>query len=162
MGDHQHHERTEHGPSGSHREHRRRRRHKKDKPGSKLIIVGVGLLIVVVAAVIFFAVRPRSAESKAKETSARPTGDGHRYVAFGSRTIIIMNPTETDWGYTTVTVNDRFEAHCPEIPKGTQFEFFFRNLRGPEGAFEENAEKVQAVKIQPDGQKTVVWTRPIE
>jgi hypothetical protein len=149
--------------SHSNHQNRRRRRHKKDKPRSKLAIAAFVALIVVVAAAIFFAVQPSAPKSKPRvATTPQQTSESQKYIALRSRTILIMNASLTDWGYTKVTVNGRFEANCPEIPKGTQFEIFYKDLRGAGGAFDPNAEKVETVKLEPEGQKAIVWTRPIE
>lgn len=118
-------------------------------------------LILLVGAAFFIKFGPRAAR-RLKAVTAQPAQQAGKYVAFGPQTIIIMNPTAQDWGYTTVTVNGDYEAHCPEIPKGTQFEFWYRNLRGPKGTFDAKTEKVESVTIQPEGQQPIKWTPPVE
>ena len=76
--------------------------------------------------------------------------------------MIIINPSEKDWGYTTVTVNDEYKANCPEIPKRTQFEIWYKNFRGPKGEFDPKAAKVQTIKIEPAGEQAITWNPPVE
>jgi len=146
----------------SHEGHRRRRhRHKKEKPTSRVAMAVIAGLILISLAAGFFVIRPRLVQ-RLKAVSSAPRAKPSEYVAFGRQTVIIMNPTDKDWSYTTVTVNDDYQAHCPEVPKGTQFEIWFKNFRGPKGDFDPKAQKVQSVKIQPEGQEAIVWKPPLE
>jgi hypothetical protein len=151
--------------SGEHRHghrHRRRRRHKADKPTSKIALIAFAGLVIVLGCGLFFAFGSRAAHKIKSSVTRQMTAEGKKFVAFGRQTVIIMNPSEEDWAYTTVTVNGQYVAHCPEIPKGTQFEIWFKNLRGPKGEFDAKAEKVQSVKIEPEGKQPIEWTPPIE
>jgi hypothetical protein len=155
---------SEHGHSrhGHGRRQRRRRRHKKPKPTSKVAVAVFVGLILIVGAGLFYALGPRLAQHLKAITTQQPNA-GLQFVDFGRQTVIIMNPTEKNWGYTTVTLNDQYEAHAPEIPKGTQFEIWFKNLRGTNGeVFDRTVEAVKSVKIQPEGQEAISWTPPIE
>src|SRR5437868_13901603 len=122
------------GESGSHHGHRRRRRHrrKREKPTSKVAMAAIAGLLLIVAAAIFFVARPRIM-ARLKQLSTPSGLAASQYVAFSRRTVIIMNPTDKDWPHSTVTVNDEYKANCPEIPKGTQFEIWYKSFRGPKG-----------------------------
>lgn len=151
-------------PGHSRRGHgqRRRRRHRKPKPTSKVAVAVFLALILIVGAGLFYALGPRLARHL-KTITTQQQNAGLQFVGFGRQTVIIMNPTDKDWGYTTVTLNDQYVAHCPEIPKGTQFEIWFKNLRGTNGeVFDRTIEPVKSVKIQPEGQEAIAWTPPIE
>ena len=87
--------------------------------------------------------------------------EANQYVGFGRRTVILMNPSDKDWGYTTVTINGEYVAHAPEIPKGMQFEIFLNQFQGTNGIFE-LTNKVDSVKIEPKGQKPIVWSPGLE
>jgi hypothetical protein len=145
-------------------ERRRRRRRRKPKPTSKAAVAAFLGLIVIVGGGLFYALGPRLARHlKAAVQQQEKIGEGYQYVKLTRQTVLIMNRGEKDWGYTTVTVNDKYEAHAPEIPKGTQFEIWFKSFRGPNGdTIDPKAELVTSVKVQPQGQEAIVWTRPIE
>lgn len=123
-----------------------------------VVIGGIGALVIGPKLME----KMRGPQNGQRRTLAEIRRNGQDIVAFGKQTIIIMNPTEKDWGYTTVTVNSNYIAHCPEIPKGTQFEIFFKQLLAPNGAkFDSKSEKVQTVRIEPDGMKPMDWTPPL-
>jgi hypothetical protein len=151
--------------SGSRHGERRRRRHrrKKEKPTSKVAVTAITVLLLITAAAVFLVARPhlmrRLPAHSAPRAGAAATSE---YVAFGRQTVIIMNPTDKDWPHTTVTVNGEYKANCPEIPKGSQFEIWFKNFRGPKREFDAKTDKVQSVKIEPEGQEAIEWKPPIE
>jgi hypothetical protein len=153
--------------SSEHRHRRRRRRHRRDESSKTKLVIGIVLAaIVVIGGLIAVLVGPDLITKMNRKGAAGANGNtakrnGIDFVGFGRQTIIIMNPTEQDWGYTTITVNTQYVAHCPEIPKGTQFELFLKQLIGPKGQFDPKAEKVQTVKIEPEGLKPIDWTPPI-
>jgi hypothetical protein len=120
----------------------------------------VGLCLIAAIPVFFF-VRPRIM-SRLQRISTQPGTPASQYIGFGRQTVIILNPTDKDWGYTTVTVNDDYKANCPQIPKGTQFEIWYKSFRGPKGEFDPRSQKVQAIKIEPEGEQVITWKPPIE
>src|SRR4051812_44749028 len=111
--------------SGSQQGHRRRRRHrrKREKAISKTTIVALAALILIVGAGAYLAIGPWIIRKfKATMQKEERTAKSQSIVHLTSRSVIIMNLTSNDWGYTTVTLDDQYEAHCSDIPKGTQFE----------------------------------------
>jgi hypothetical protein len=151
---------SEHGQSHRGHRHRRRRRHKKEKPTSKAAIAAFVGLILVLGAAGYFVIGPRVIR-KLKATIQQTELPGN-VVHLNWSSVTIMNLSSNDWGYTTVTVNDKYEAHCPDIPKGTEFEIRLKDFRGPDGPFEPTAPTVRKVTVQPDGKPPIVWDRPME
>jgi hypothetical protein len=140
--------------------HRRRRKHRRHRSLSKkakwIIAVSSFVGLLVIAGLVSAA---SSAFNEMKKQSARL--ELNQYVGFSRKTVILMNPSEQDWGYTTVTINDQYVAHAPEIPKGMQFEIFLDQFQGTNGKFE-LTNRVDSVKIEPKGQKPILWTPGLE
>ena len=151
--------------SGSQEGHRRRRRHrrKREKPTSKATILAFAALILIVGAGVYLAIGPRVIRKfKAAMQKEEGTAMSRSIVHLTYRSVIIMNSTSNDWGNATVTVNEQYEAHCPDIPKGTQFEIRLKDFRGPDGPFEPTAPTVRRVTIKVDGEPPIIWDRPIQ
>jgi hypothetical protein len=143
-------------------EHRRRRRRKhrrhRQLTTKKKWIIGVSIFagLLVVAGLLSMGSSALSDMKKQNEKVA-----ANQYVGFGRQTVILMNPSEQDWGYTTVTINDQYVAHAPEIPKGMQFEIFRDKFQGTNGFFS-ITNKIDSVKIEPQGQKPIYWSPGLE
>jgi len=155
---------SERGQSHRGHRHRRRRRHKKEKPTSKPAAAAFVGLILIVGAGLFYALGPRLAlHLKAAIQQKQKINEGRQYIALGPGTVRILNSSEENWGYTTVTVNDKYESHASGIPKGTQFEIWLKSFLGPNGErIDLVTERVISVKVQPAGHDAIVWTPPIE
>jgi hypothetical protein len=140
--------------------HRRRRKHRRDRSMSKkakwIVAGSIFAALLTVAGLVPVAT---NAYSQIKKHAER--FEANQYVGFGRRTVLLMNRSEKDWGYTTVTINGEYVAHAPEIPKGMQFEIFLNQFQGPSGKFE-LTNKVDSVKIEPKGQKPIVWSPGLE
>lgn len=152
-----------HSQSHSHGHRRRRRhRHRRSQPlstRSKLVIAVGAVAFVLIAAGLFSAASNMFVESKKMHHRI----EMNQFVGFGGKTVIIMNPTDEDWGYTTVRLNDDYIAHCPELAKGMQFEIFLDQFRGgTNGVYDPKTQKIESVKIEPKGKEPIVWTRNLE
>ena len=143
-------------------EHRRRRRRKhrrrQELTPKKKWIIGVSIFagLLVIAGLISMASNTIS-DIKVRAEKIATT----RFISFGRRTVILMNPSEEDWGYTTVTINGNYVAHAPEIPKGMQFEIFLDRFQGTNGYFN-LTNKIESVKVEPAGKKPIDWSPGLE
>jgi hypothetical protein len=128
--------------------------------GTKIAIVAILLLGAAIAIPVGRAVLPvlRKVRQQMAAKSANAEPETKDFVAFGRQTIIIMNPSKKDWGYTTIVVNDKYTAHIPDLEKGMQFEIFFKQLQGTNRIFDPKAEHVETVKIEPEGLPAIHWT----
>lgn len=121
-----------------------------------MIAGGVAALLLVVVGLFSWGSNMLGDAKKANEKR-----EVSQYIGFGRQTVILMNISSNDWGYTTVTLNDQYVAHVPEIPKGMQFEIFLNQFQGPNGKFE-RTNRVDSIKIEPKGQKPIEWTPGLE
>lgn len=141
-------------------ERRRRRRRKRPKPTSGVSFVAFAAMLLIFGAGLYFAIGSRVIR-KLKAT-IQQTELPASVVHLNWTSIMITNSTSVDWGYTTVTVNDQYEAHCSDIPKGTRFEIRLQDFRGPQGRFEPTNTHVKTVKVGPEGQPVIIWNRPLQ
>ena len=139
------------------RRRRKHRRHRELTPKKKWII-GVSIFagLLVIAGLISMTSNTLGDLKKRAEKVA-----ANQFISFGRRTVILMNPSEEDWGYTTVTINGNYVAHAPEIPKGMQFEIFLDKFQGTNGIFN-LTNKVESVRIEPAGKKPIDWSPGLE
>ena len=145
--------------TGERRHRHGRRRHKRRRsieltPKSKFIIAIFSVVfIVLVAGLISGGSHAINEIKKASEEA-----EIQKYVGVATRTLLLMNPSDQDWGNTTVTINDSYVAHVPELPQGMQFEIFLKDFRGTNGFFDPKTNKVQSVLVEPKGLKPLLWT----
>src|SRR5205823_14579353 len=123
-------------------------------------MVVVCLLCVGLAFPIFRAVRPMLGKVRRQMAGKSANGEPETkdFVGFGRQTIIIMNRSTNNWGYTTIVVNDKYAAHIPDLEKGMQFEIFLKQLQGTNHVFDPKTEQVRSVNIEPEGLPPIHWT----